>query len=63
MNHEWIAHSVRTLASAVILFVGVTPLARAQEKGTAPPLRLEQVVRLALQQNPAFQTSADEAEA
>jgi outer membrane protein TolC len=48
---------------AAILFVAVAPLARAQEKGAAQTLTLEQAVRMALQQNPAFQTSADEAEA
>jgi len=51
------------LFGAAILFVAVAPLARAQEKGAAQTLTLEQAVRMALQQNPAFQTSADEAEA
>jgi len=47
----------------VILFLALASLAHAQEKAAAQPLTLEQAVHLALQQNPAFQTSTDEAEA
>ncbi len=63
MNREWIANSARMLVSAVIVFVAVTPRAHAQEKSAAQPLTLEQAVRIALHQNPALQTSADESEA
>ena len=63
MTREWIANSARTLVRAVILFVAVTPRAHAQEKSAAQPLTLEQAVRIALHQNPALQTNADESEA
>lgn len=63
MTREWIANSARTLVSAAILFVAVTPRAHAQEKSSAQPLTLEQAVRIALHQNPALQTNADESEA
>ena len=63
MNRGWISNSAGMFVCAAILFVAVAPLARAQEKGAAQTLTLEQAVRMALQQNPAFQTSADEAEA
>ncbi len=64
MNPGRIANSsVRTLVAAVILFAAVAPLSHAQEKDAAQPLTLEQAVRMALQQNPAFQTSADESDA
>jgi outer membrane protein len=63
MNQGWSAIPARRQVSVVILFLALTPLARAQEKAAAQPLTLEQAVHLALQQNPAYQTSTDEAEA
>jgi outer membrane protein len=51
------------LGSAVILFVVTAQQASAQGKATTHPLTLEQAVHMALQQNPAFRTSADEGEA
>jgi outer membrane protein len=63
MTREWIANSARMLVSAVVLFAAVIPRAHAQEKSAAQPLTLEQAVRMALHQNPALQTSADESEA
>ena len=63
MNRGRIANSIRTFAGTVILFAGLAPGARGQEKIAAQPLTLERAVRIALEQNPAFQTSADEAEA
>ena len=63
MTRRWIANSVRKLTGAVMLFVAVSQMAHAQERDATQPLTLEQAVHMALQQNPAFQTSADEAEA
>src|SRR5208283_3060083 len=63
MNQGWSAIPAPKKVSAVILFLALASLAHSQEKATAQPLTLEQAVHLALQQNPAFQTSADEAEA
>src|SRR5208283_3102396 len=63
MNQGWSAIPAPKKVSAVILFLALASLAHAQEKAVAQPLTLEQAVHLALQQNPAFQTSADEAEA
>jgi len=63
MNQGWGAISVRKQVSAVILFFALASLAHAQEKAATQPLTLEQAVRMALQQNPAFQTNVDEAEA
>ncbi len=63
MNQGWISRPSGVLVCAVILFVAVAPLLRAQEKAAAQPITLERAVRMALQQNPAFQTSVDEAEA
>jgi outer membrane protein TolC len=48
---------------AVILFMLAGSLAKAQEKAATQVFTLEQAVHMALQQNPAFQTSTDEAEA
>jgi len=63
MNLGWSANPVRMQASLVILILALTPLAHAQERAASQPLTLEQAVRMALQQNPAFQTNVDEAEA
>ena len=63
MNQGWSAIPAPKKVSAVILFLALASLAHAQEKAVAQPLTLEQAVHLALQQNPAFQTSTDEAEA
>jgi outer membrane protein len=57
------AEAIRTLASIVMLSIAVVPRTHAQDKATTPPLTLEQAVHMALQQNPAFQTSVDDAEA
>src|SRR5271165_6124682 len=63
MNHGRSAIPVRKQVSGVILFLALASLAQAQEKAAAQPLTLEQAVHMALQQNPAFQESADEADA
>ena len=63
MNQGWSAIPVRKQVSGVILFLALVSPAHAQEQATAQLLTLEQAVRMALQQNPAFQTSADEADA
>jgi len=63
MNQEGSAIPARKQVSVVILFLALASLGHAQEKAAAQPLTLEQAVHLALRQNPAFQTSTDEAEA
>ena len=63
MNQGWSAIPVRKLTSLVILFLALASPAHAQEKAASQPLTLEQAVHMALQQNPGFQTSTDEAEA
>ncbi len=63
MKERWEAILIRMLVSAVVLLVAVARLAHAQESAATSPLTLEQAVRRALQQNPEFQASADEAEA
>jgi len=63
MNQGWSAIPVRKQVSVVILFLALASLAHAQERAATQPLTLEQAVRMALQQNPAFQTNVDEAEA
>jgi outer membrane protein len=63
MNRRRIAISAHKFISVVILLFAVAPLLQAQEQSATQSLSLEQAVRLALQQNPAFQTSADQADA
>lgn len=63
MNQGWSVIPARKQVSLVILFLALASLAHAQEKAAVQPLTLEQAVHWALQQNPAFRTSADEAEA
>ncbi len=63
MNRGWSGVAARRLTGAVILFVAAASLAHGQEKVATQQFTLEQAVHLALQQNPAFQTSTDEAEA
>ncbi len=63
MTRGRIANSVRILVAAVTLFVAAVQMAHAQEKGATKPLTLDQAVRMALKQNPAFQTNTDEADA
>jgi outer membrane protein len=55
--------SFRLLSSASILFILAPLRSHAQEYAANRPITLEQAVQLALQQNPAFQTSADDADA
>ena len=63
MTRGRIANSVRILVAAMTLFVAAVQMAHAQEKGATEPLTLDQAVRMALKQNPAFQTNTDEADA
>jgi len=56
-------HLARTLVATLLFLVVTAYTLRAQEKGSAQALTLEQAVQIALQQNPAFQTSADDASA
>ncbi len=63
MNQGWSAMPIRCLTGAAVLLAAAASLVFAQEKTATQPLSLEQAVHLALQQNPAFKTSADEEEA
>ena len=63
MSRGWSGIPARYLMRAVILFMLAGSLAKAQEKAATQVFTLEQAVHMALQQNPAFQTSTDEAEA
>ncbi len=63
MNRRLFVHSIRTFVGAAILLVVVTSWALGQEKIATEPLSLAQAVRSALEQNPAFQISADETQA
>ncbi|MGB2627600.1 MAG: TolC family protein [Candidatus Acidiferrum sp.] len=58
-----IANSVRILVAAATLLAAAVQLAHAQEKAAIEPLTLDQAVRMALKQNPAFQMNTDEADA
>ncbi len=63
MNRKEIGARMREIASAAILLITMSGITQGQEEAAAPSLTLEQAVHLALQQNPAFQTSTDEADA
>jgi outer membrane protein len=63
MTRGSFANSIRMGCSALILFLTLAAAAPAQDKAPAQPLTLKQAVHIALQQNPAFQASTDEAEA
>ena len=63
MNFGWLSATAKLLLSAAILSCVVLPRAWAQDSTAIRSLTLEQAVRMALQQNPAFQTSTDEADA
>jgi outer membrane protein len=63
MNHGWSAIPARTQVGVVILFLAMASPAYAQVEAAAQPPTLEQAVHMAMQQNPAFQESADEADA
>jgi outer membrane protein TolC len=57
------AYPLRLFLSGAILLFLAGLRSPAQEKGANQAITLPQAVQLALQQNPAFQTSADEADA
>lgn len=63
MNHGRQANVGLLLVTAVILSGVIAPLSQAQENPASGPITLEQAVQMALQHNPAFQTSTDEADA
>ena len=56
-------YSLRLLLTASILFILAPLHSHAQEYPANRSITLEQAVQLALQQNPAFQTSTDDADA
>jgi len=51
------------LAVSAMLAIVAAPRSQAQESGANRSITLEQAVQMALQQNPAFQTSKDDADA
>jgi outer membrane protein len=63
MKPRWHAKTVRLLMSLAAMAAVPCLQIRAQERAAVPTITLEQAVQTALQQNPAFQTSADEASA
>jgi outer membrane protein TolC len=63
MHSRRFEYSLRLLLSASILFILAPLRSHAQENAANRSITLEQAVQLALQQNPAFQTSTDEADA
>ena len=58
-----VIHFTRTLIAAFILLAAAAHPLGAQEKNSSQALTLEQAVQLALQQNPAFQATTDDANA
>ncbi len=63
MNSSWFEDSVRLLVAAAILCFVAQPQSRAQDGAGNRTITLKQAVHMALSQNPAFQTSTDEADA
>lgn len=63
MKPGWSRAAARLGLTAAILSCVVSPRAGAQDNAANRSITLEQAVRMALQQNPAFQTSSDEADA
>ncbi len=63
MNSGWRVNVVRLLVCAASLIAVTVPRSQAQESAANQSITLEQAVHMALQQNPAFQTSTDEADA
>src|SRR5579864_3119647 len=63
MSSGWHSNVALLLVTAVIL-IGVTvPQSQAQESPASRSITLKEAVQMALQYNPAFQTSTDEADA
>ena len=62
MYSSRLENSLMLLLSAAILFILAPLRSYAQENTTNRSITLEQAVQLALQQNPAFKTSSDEAD-
>ena len=63
MNSSWLEGSVRLLVAAAILSFVALPQTRAQDGTGNRAITLKQAIHMALSQNPAFQTSTDEADA
>ncbi len=63
MNSGWRPNAIGLLVCAASLITVNVPRSQAQESAANQSITLEQAVHMALQQNPAFQTSADEADA
>jgi outer membrane protein len=63
MVSRWRSKGKTVLAGLAVLTIVAPPPSQAQEGGTGRSITLEQAVEMALQQNPAFQTSKDDADA
>ncbi len=63
MGSEWRSKAKTVVVALAMLVVAAAPQSRAQEGSTDPAIDLERAVQLALQQNPAFQASKDDADA
>lgn len=63
MGFDWRRTGKTLLVGLAMLATAVTPQSCAQESSSEHSITLERAVQLALQQNPAFQTSKDDADA
>jgi len=63
MSSGWRNQGKTVLTGLALVTIVATPRSQAQESGANRSITLEQAVQMALQQNPAFQTSKDDAEA
>lgn len=63
MNSGWHANVALLFVTAAILIGVSAPRSHAQERPASRSITLEEAVQMALQHNPAFQTSTDEADA
>jgi outer membrane protein TolC len=62
MSPGWRNKGKTMLAGLALVTIVATPRSQAQESGASRSVTLEQAVQLALEQNPAFQTSKDDAD-
>jgi outer membrane protein TolC len=63
MSSGWRNKGKTVLAGLALVSIVAAPGSRAQESGANRSITLEQAVQMAVQQNPAFQTSKDDANA
>ncbi len=63
MGSAWRGKGKTVLVGLALLTIVATPRSQGQENSAIRSITLEQAVQMALQQNPAFQTSKDDADA